>query len=157
MVDQEDKKLNDLIEFDEHKKGRIFEEYNVFFYALVSQDTVEMYYSIKPQSFLINQSYSYKVITRLGSEEDNLFYSTKEEQRQLLERVLLQIDPGEKKEFTGQIVPSTTSVNRRVGTINSLSGADGTTYMEVKKKSTTNGTTRSNKPKRKLFRKYRKN
>jgi DNA excision repair protein ERCC-3 len=57
-----------------------------------------MYYSAKRQSFLINQGYSYKVITRLASDEDNLFYSTKEEQRQLLERVLLQTDRGEEKD-----------------------------------------------------------
>ncbi len=68
-----------------------------------------MYYSAKRQSFLINQGYSYKVITRLASEEDNLFFSTKDEQRQLLERVLLSTDRGEDKdeEPTGQIVSST--------------------------------------------------
>jgi DNA excision repair protein ERCC-3 len=67
-----------------------------------------MYYSAKRQSFLINQGYSYKVITRIASDEDNLFYSTKEEQRQLLERTLLQTDRGEDKdeESIGQIVPS---------------------------------------------------
>ncbi|CAF4000385.1 unnamed protein product, partial [Rotaria sordida] len=121
--------------------------------------TVEMYYSAKRQSFLINQGYSYKVITRLVSEEDNLFYSTKEEQRQLLERVLLATDRGEDKEeeSLGQVASSTTSVDRRVGTMNSLSGADATTYMEVKKKPITNGTARSNKPKHELFRKYRTN
>jgi DNA excision repair protein ERCC-3 len=88
--------------------GTIVEEYNAFFYSLVSQDTVEMYYSAKRQSFLINQGYSYKVITRIASDEDNLFYSTKEEQRQLLERTLLQTDRGEDKdeESIGQIVPS---------------------------------------------------
>ncbi|CAF1072125.1 unnamed protein product [Rotaria sordida] len=151
------------------KKGTIVEEYNAFFYSLVSQDTVEMYYSAKRQSFLINQGYSYKVITRLASEEDNLFFSTKEEQRQLLERVLLATDRGEDKEEEplGQVASSTTSVDRRIGTMNSLSGADETTYMEVKKKPTTNGTARSNKPttngtarsnkpKHELFRKYRK-
>ncbi|CAF1127345.1 unnamed protein product [Rotaria sordida] len=128
-----------------------------------------MYYSAKRQSFLINQGYSYKVITRLASEEDNLFFSTKEEQRQLLERVLLATDRGEDKEEEplGQVASSTTSVDRRIGTMNSLSGADETTYMEVKKKPTTNGTARSNKPttngtarsnkpKHELFRKYRK-
>jgi len=95
----------------------------------------------------------------LSDESVFLFYSTKEEQRQLLERVLLQTDRGEDKdeETIGQMVPSTTSIDRRVGTMNSLSGADQTTYMEVKKKSTTNGTARSNKPKHELFRKYRKN
>lgn len=43
------------------KKGAIAEEYNAFFYTLVSQDTMEMTYSRKRQRFLVNQGYSYKV------------------------------------------------------------------------------------------------
>jgi hypothetical protein len=39
--------------------------------------------------------------------------------------------------------------------MNSLSGADETKYMEVKKKPAANGSARSNKPKHELFRKYR--
>ncbi|CAF1536606.1 unnamed protein product [Rotaria magnacalcarata] len=140
------------------KKGTIVEEYNAFFYSLVSQDTVEMYYSAKRQSFLINQGYSYKVITRLVSEDENLFFSTRDEQRQLLERVLQATDRGEDKdeESTGQVAASSTSVERRVGAMNSLSGADETTYMEVRTKPSGHGPARSNKPKHELFRKYRK-
>ncbi|CAN6480999.1 unnamed protein product [Victoria cruziana] len=37
------------------------EEYNAFFYSLVSTDTQEMYYSTKRQQFLIDQGYSFKV------------------------------------------------------------------------------------------------
>lgn len=43
------------------KKGAIAEEYNAFFYTLVSQDTMEMSYARKRQRFLVNQGYSYKV------------------------------------------------------------------------------------------------
>jgi hypothetical protein len=39
--------------------------------------------------------------------------------------------------------------------MNSLSGADETTYVEVSRKPNINGTNRSNKPKHELFRKYR--
>jgi DNA excision repair protein ERCC-3 len=46
--------------------GAIAEEYNAFFYTLVSQDTIEMSYSRKRQRFLVNQGYSYKVITKLA-------------------------------------------------------------------------------------------
>lgn len=42
------------------KKGALAEEYNAFFYTLVSQDTLEMAYSRKRQRFLVNQGYSYK-------------------------------------------------------------------------------------------------
>ena len=88
--------------------GAITEEFNAFFYTLVSQDTVEMYYSAKRQSFLVNQGYSYKVITRLASEEDNLFYSTRDEQRVLLEQVLRSQDQDEEKlEDTNRSTTST--------------------------------------------------
>lgn len=72
------------------KKGAIAEEYNAFFYTLVSQDTMEMNYSRKRQRFLVNQGYSYKVITKLAGmdEEPDLMYKTREEQGQLLQQVL---------------------------------------------------------------------
>jgi DNA excision repair protein ERCC-3 len=103
------------------KKGTIAGECNAFFYSLVSQDTREMYYSAKRKSFLINQGYSYKIITRLENEEDDLCFSTEEEQQELLEKVL------------------------------SVTGQDNT---GDKKKTKTKGTSRSNKPKHKLFRLY---
>lgn len=40
----------------------VAEEYNAFFYSLVSQDTQEMAYSTKRQRFLVDQGYSFKVI-----------------------------------------------------------------------------------------------
>ncbi|XP_064442466.1 general transcription and DNA repair factor IIH helicase subunit XPB isoform X2 [Mirounga angustirostris] len=43
------------------KKGMVAEEYNAFFYSLVSQDTQEMAYSTKRQRFLVDQGYSFKV------------------------------------------------------------------------------------------------
>ena len=49
--------------------GAVAEEYNAFFYSLVSQDTMEMQYSLKRQRFLVNQGYSYKVITKLAGIE----------------------------------------------------------------------------------------
>uniref|UniRef100_A0A8D0EPE5 General transcription and DNA repair factor IIH helicase/translocase subunit XPB n=1 Tax=Strix occidentalis caurina TaxID=311401 RepID=A0A8D0EPE5_STROC len=71
------------------KKGMVAEEYNAFFYSLVSQDTQEMAYSTKRQRFLVDQGYSFKVITKLaGMEEEELSFSSKEEQQQLLQKVL---------------------------------------------------------------------
>lgn len=49
--------------------GAAAEEYNAYFYSLVSQDTLEMQYSMKRQRFLVNQGYSYKVITKLAGKE----------------------------------------------------------------------------------------
>ena len=48
-----------------HSGAQGAEEYNAFFYTLVSKDTQEMYYSTKRQQFLIDQGYSFKVITNL--------------------------------------------------------------------------------------------
>ncbi|XP_056315292.1 cytochrome P450 27C1-like [Danio aesculapii] len=42
------------------KKGMVAEEYNAYFYSLVSQDTQEMAYSTKRQRFLVDQGYSFK-------------------------------------------------------------------------------------------------
>ena len=71
----------------------VAEEYNAFFYSLVSQDTQEMAYSTKRQRFLVDQGYSFKVITKLaGMEEEDLAFSTKEEQQQLLQKVLAATD-----------------------------------------------------------------
>ncbi|KRT85080.1 helicase [Oryctes borbonicus] len=136
------------------KKGAIAEEYNAFFYTLVSQDTMEMHYSRKRQRFLVNQGYSYKVITKLAGmdEEPDLLYKTKDEQGQLLQQVLAASDiecedekiPGEGGARGGL------AVHRRVGGIGSLSGADDTVYYEYKKSASS-----STANKHPLFKKFR--
>jgi len=120
------------------KKGAIAEEYNAFFYTLVSQDTVEMSFSRKRQRFLVNQGYSYKVITRLaGMDEDrDLLYSSKEEQGQLLQQVLAASDmdadeervPGE-----GGRPGAGGGFQRRAGNMASISGADDAVYLEYRR------------------------
>ncbi|KMY98856.1 general transcription and DNA repair factor IIH helicase subunit XPB [Drosophila simulans] len=122
------------------KKGAIAEEYNAFFYTLVSQDTMEMSYSRKRQRFLVNQGYSYKVITHLkGMDTDSdLMYGTQEEQGQLLQLVLSASDldcedeklpgePGYRPSGSGGTV-------RRVGGLSSMSGGDDAIYYEHRKK-----------------------
>ena len=42
----------------------VAEEYNAYFYSLVSQDTEEMYFSTKRQRFLVEQGYSFKVSSK---------------------------------------------------------------------------------------------
>ena len=66
-------------------KGRILrakrrndEGFNAFFYSLVSKDTQEMYYSTKRQQFLIDQGYSFKVITHLDGLEVSLAFDVRE-------------------------------------------------------------------------------
>ncbi|XP_040295800.1 general transcription and DNA repair factor IIH helicase subunit XPB [Bufo bufo] len=114
------------------KKGMVAEEYNAFFYSLVSQDTQEMAYSTKRQRFLVDQGYSFKVITKLaGMEEEDLAFSTKEEQQQLLQKVLAASDlDAEEEVVAGEFGSKSTHLARRVGTMSSMSGADDTMYME---------------------------
>ncbi|KAF8796669.1 general transcription and DNA repair factor IIH helicase subunit XPB-like [Argiope bruennichi] len=133
------------------KKGAFCEEYNAFFYTLVSQDTMEMHYSRKRQRFLVNQGYSYKVITKLmGMEEQtDLLYKTKEEQTQLLQQVLAANDAdAEDEKIPAEFSGGNQKVSRRVGSMSSLSGADDAVYMEYKLKREAN--------RHPLFKRFRK-
>ncbi|XP_053203628.1 general transcription and DNA repair factor IIH helicase subunit XPB-like [Panonychus citri] len=118
------------------KKGAIAEDYNAFFYSLVSQDTLEMHYARKRQSFLVNQGYAFKVITKLkGMDEEELLYTNKDEQQQLLHQVLAanESEAEEEKVPNDPFAKSSGSTaTRRVGNIGSISGADDNVYMEYK-------------------------
>ncbi|XP_076799627.1 general transcription and DNA repair factor IIH helicase/translocase subunit XPB-like [Clavelina lepadiformis] len=119
------------------KKGSLVEEYNAFFYSLVSQDTVEVAFSTKRQRFLVNQGYAFKAITKLTGMDDepNLAFHTKAEQHQLLQKVLAASDIDAEEE----LVPgeanyssrgSSSTYTKRKGAMSSLSGADDSVYME---------------------------
>ncbi|CAH3165505.1 unnamed protein product [Porites lobata] len=120
------------------KKDMAAEEYNAFFYTLVSTDTDEMYYSSKRQRFLVNQGYSFKVITRLaGMEEENLELGDKRKQQELLQQVLAasDADADEERVASDSISRSSSSsslVSRRQGSMASMSGADDMIYLEYK-------------------------
>lgn len=111
------------------------DQFNAYFYSLVSQDTMEMNYSRKRQRFLINQGYSYKVITKLpGMDEEVLSYATKQEQRDLLQQVLTASDADAEEEEVkeeGFAAPASVKTEskfvRREGSMSALSGAHATT------------------------------
>ncbi|CAF1142608.1 unnamed protein product [Rotaria sordida] len=69
-------------------KNTSTDENNAFFYSLVSQDTVEMRNQLKRKSFLIDQGYSYKIISEIVINENQFHFSTKDEQEQLLKIAL---------------------------------------------------------------------
>eukprot|EP00484_Ammonia_sp_Unknown_P019995 CAMPEP_0197030694 /NCGR_PEP_ID=MMETSP1384-20130603/9872_1 /TAXON_ID=29189 /ORGANISM="Ammonia sp." /LENGTH=835 /DNA_ID=CAMNT_0042460091 /DNA_START=86 /DNA_END=2593 /DNA_ORIENTATION=+ len=70
-------------------KPRQGNEFNAFFYTLVSKDTVDMVYATKRQRFLVDQGYSFHVITDLVNENTpDLHYQTQHECNQLLSSVL---------------------------------------------------------------------
>jgi DNA excision repair protein ERCC-3 len=104
----------------------------------VSTDTVEMYYSTKRQQFLVDQGYSFKVVTNLFSEEDGraLMLSRRDEQLALLASVMaagedeageerLPEDADELREKDSALAP-----RRAVRTMAQISGAGNMAYME---------------------------
>ncbi|XP_054824914.1 general transcription and DNA repair factor IIH helicase subunit XPB1 isoform X1 [Prosopis cineraria] len=110
------------------------EEYNAFFYSLVSTDTQEMYYSTKRQQFLIDQGYSFKVITSLppAGEEASLNYYHLEDQLALLGKVLSAGDDAvgleQLEEDADEIALN--NARRSTGSMSAMSGAKGMVYME---------------------------
>ncbi|EOA18099.1 hypothetical protein CARUB_v10006557mg [Capsella rubella] len=110
------------------------EEYNAFFYSLVSTDTQEMYYSTKRQQFLIDQGYSFKVITSLPPTDagSSLSYHSQEEQLSLLGKVL---NAGDDLVGLEQLEEDTDGMalqkaRRSMGSMSAMSGAKGMVYME---------------------------
>ncbi|KAL3800007.1 hypothetical protein ACHAWO_004685 [Cyclotella atomus] len=68
--------------------------FNAFFYTLVSTDTQEMFYSTKRQQYLIDQGYTFKIVTTLSEKadleaiENDYAYKNSEDDRKLLRTVL---------------------------------------------------------------------
>ena len=68
--------------------------FNAFFYTLVSTDTQEMFYSAKRQQYLIDQGYTFKIVTNLCELSDadakinKYVYATPEDDRKLLRTLL---------------------------------------------------------------------
>ncbi|TFK27175.1 DNA helicase [Coprinopsis marcescibilis] len=135
-------------------KRRNDEGFNAFFYSLVSKDTQEMYYSTKRQQFLIDQGYSFKVITHLDGLQDTpgLAYRTKDEQIDLLSSVLLATDSEasvggdvrrNEEDLPGTVTSATNAdfgmsgrlpgVKRTTGSLTALSGAHHMSYVEQNK------------------------
>lgn len=71
-------------------KRRNDEGFNAFFYSLVSKDTREMRFSAKRQAFLVDQGYSFKVITKLDgmSQMEGLGFTDPAEKKLLLQATL---------------------------------------------------------------------
>ena len=122
--------------------------FNAFFYTLVSADTQEMFYSAKRQQYLIDQGYTFKIVTNLCEKADaeavkhNYAYSTPEDDRKLLRTVLTSETEFEKEQRTedGAIRKNNpegaaladASVRRSAGmTMAQLSGGSGLRYSET--------------------------
>ena len=105
---------------------------------------MEMYYASKRQRFLINQGYSYKVINKLGTlDDEQLYYSRKEEQNELMQKVLAANETAADEEDAPSVrTAGGSQFYRQTGTFSSLSGGDEGLYMEYQKKSSNKEKTR---------------
>jgi len=126
-------------------KPRSGQHFNAYFYSLVSTDTQEMYYSSKRQQFLVEQGYSFQVITHLeGMQEERhkLAYYRKEEQLTLLAAVLAADEKETEEDYVEDSDTSSVDVARILSkdgrqltkrtnrSMRKLSGADGLIYQE---------------------------
>ncbi|KAI1766339.1 DNA repair helicase RAD25 [Hypoxylon sp. FL1150] len=124
-------------------KRRSDEGFNAFFYSLVSRDTPEMYYSTKRQAFLVDQGYSFKVITQLtGMEQmEGLSFSTPQERRELLQKIIIDTEANRKQEDYD--IPTDDLFNvggrkkirykRTAGELQDLAGGRDMAYIEQNK------------------------
>ena len=130
-------------------KRRNDEGFNAFFYSLVSKDTQEMYYSTKRQQFLIDQGYSFKVITELEGMDkmSGLVYTNRNEQIELLQTVLIATDSeadlgSDVKSSLDDLAGTVTSNDfgfpggkRTMGNLTAMSGGSHMSYREQAKPS----------------------
>jgi len=118
-------------------KRRNDEGFNAFFYSLVSKDTLEMHYSTKRQAFLVDQGYTFKVITHLHGMEKlpNLAYGTLSERKELLQMILLQSEDAAGIEIGDDAASSAdkSRVKRVKGSLASLAGGEDMAYVEYNK------------------------
>jgi len=121
--------------------------FNAFFYTLVTTDTQEMYYSAKRQQYLIDQGYTFKIVTNLCEKADadaiksNFAYATAEDDRKLLRTVLNSETTLEKeqrdednairKNNPDGAALADAKVKRTTGNMSQLSGGSGMRYREV--------------------------
>ncbi|KAJ3254849.1 hypothetical protein HDU77_003911 [Chytriomyces hyalinus] len=92
---QEAQRLGRILRAKKNSTGNSATDgYNSFFYTLVSRDTEEVFYCSKRQQFLIDQGYSYDIITRMEGMETvaPLVYSTLNQRLELLATILVSND-----------------------------------------------------------------
>ncbi|AFN82430.1 DNA repair helicase Rad25 [Encephalitozoon romaleae SJ-2008] len=111
-------------------KRRNDPDFRVYFYSLVSKDTDEMFYSSKRQQFLIDQGYTFTILTDIPEvhENEHCVYKTKGQQRELLAGVLL----ASEKELESEESGSEEGVVYNTAKLKNLSGADEMAYIERK-------------------------
>lgn len=98
-------------------KRREDEGFSAHFYTLVSMDTEEVPYSARRRQFLIDQGYSFRVITdsQLPNHNPTRVYKTRGEQKELLASIILTAETEIETESEDDIMERTVSPSDVVG------------------------------------------
>ena len=153
--------ISSVLMDEDGNENAIENDFNAYFYSLVSTDTREMFFSTKREEFLINQGYAFRIITNIlddttvvqsvGAKHNGLHMS-KEEQLNLLAKVLeagvddnaIEGTSGEETGFDAFIddldgneydIGNSTrpEATRITGNMRALSGASGMAYAEFER------------------------
>eukprot|EP00474_Spongospora_subterranea_P010274 CRZ10732.1 hypothetical protein [Spongospora subterranea] len=125
-------------------KATTSSRFNAYFYTLVSEDTKEMLYATKRQTFLIDQGYSFKVVTNLvdtaSHQGEKLLLNSKNSQLELLSQVMASDrSSGDLEDVADQDGDMCFSefrqeqivARRKKGQLSTLTGAHAASYDEV--------------------------
>lgn len=112
-------------------KKRNDPNFRVYFYSLVSKDTEEMIYSAKRQQFLIDQGYSFNIITEMPevNNKENRLYKSKAQQKELLTTILM----ASEEDMASEEMSEDELADYNVSKMSMLSGAEGMAFVERKK------------------------
>eukprot|EP00301_Raphidiophrys_heterophryoidea_P007815 c12977_g2_i2.p1 GENE.c12977_g2_i2~~c12977_g2_i2.p1 ORF type:complete len:747 (+),score=202.03 c12977_g2_i2:45-2243(+) len=122
-------------------KPRQDSRFNAFFYTLVSQDTRELYFSSKRQQFLIDQGYSFRVLTELTGLKFQTSNGTDNSDESQFARDALEMCLKAEEKLCGveddvidedTLRDESTAVRRQTNTA-ALTGAAGNRYVEARK------------------------
>ena len=130
-------------------KPRVGNEFNAFFYSLVSSDTKEIFYATKRQRFLVDQGYAFKVLTNaiatnwIQTSNPPPVMKDFKVQQTALGKVMAYDAAIEREvaanEKRAQLLAKNLTKKRKNVSSAALSGADGTLYAEVSKKTKITG------------------
>ena len=113
--------------------------FNAFFYTLVSTDTAEMFYSAKRQQYLVDQGYTFKVVTDLPEPATSVL-DTRAKELDLLNSVLcadyLKEEEAEEKALAKAAkddVNKPEPATRTQVSLAKMAGGDGVRYLDFGK------------------------
>lgn len=128
---QEAQRLGRILRAKPNSNGT--DGFNAVFYTLVSRDTDEMFYSTKRQQYLVDQGYTFKVVTDLPDRGPDSVLNSPEKELDLLNDVIhsqLQKEEEAEEKAIRDAAKDGIDVTKRRLEVTKLSGAEGKLYFE---------------------------